>query len=255
MKNVCIKIDFLQLSWCWLSKCKRTAQPKFYGCMTFPDLYLLFKFYSSHVLCQFLSGLFSSLGLHRFSRHDICWSVYMVVQFPCLTCNKAVAENRKAVKCDICDKWVQIPCNNLNSYTHKNLLKDKSPWYCICYFQKGLQYCSIDNDVLNSLLYNSLLYNTLLYPNPKFISSAIKQSEYFDEEILERFNNKYYTPKEFNNAVNVLSTKKQNFYTHLNISSLSYHHFELWNLFSDLKIKTKIIEISESRLLQKARGT
>ena len=137
----------------------------------------------------------------------------------------------------------------INSYTHKKLLKDKSPWHCICCFQKGLPYCSIDNDVLSSFIHG----NRILYPNPKFISSVIKQSEYFDEEILERFNNKYYTPKEFNNAVNVLSTKKQNFYTHLNISSLSYHHFELWNLFSDLKIKTKIIEISESRLLQKSK--
>ena len=34
---------------------------------------------------------------------------------------------------------------------------------------------------------------------------------------------------------------------HLNISSLSYHHLELYNLTADLKIKPKIIEISESR--------
>ena len=35
---------------------------------------------------------------------------------------------------------------------------------------------------------------------------------------------------------------------HLNISFLSYHHLELYNLISDMKIKPKIIEISESRL-------
>ena len=35
---------------------------------------------------------------------------------------------------------------------------------------------------------------------------------------------------------------------HLNISSLSYHHLELHNLISDMKIKPKIIGISESRL-------
>ena len=35
---------------------------------------------------------------------------------------------------------------------------------------------------------------------------------------------------------------------HLNISSLPYHHLELYNLISDMKIKPKIIGISESRL-------
>ena len=49
----------------------------------------------------------------------------------------------------------------------------------------------------------------ILSPNLKFISSVIKQSEFFDEEILKKFNNKYYTPTEFNNALNELSTKKK----------------------------------------------
>ena len=35
---------------------------------------------------------------------------------------------------------------------------------------------------------------------------------------------------------------------HLYVSSLSYHHSELYNLISNMKIKSKIIEISESRL-------
>ena len=64
----------------------------------------------------------------------------------------------------------------------------------------------------------------------------------------KKVNNKYYTLTEFNNALNELSIKKQNLYMHLNISSLSYHHLELYNLISDMKIKMKIIEISESRL-------
>ena len=53
---------------------------------------------------------------------------------------------------------------------------------------------------------------------------------------------------EFKNALNELSTKKQNLYMHLNISSLSYHHLELYNLIADMKIKPKRIGISESRL-------
>ena len=106
----------------------------------------------------------------------------MVVQFPCLKCNMAVAKIYKALQCDMCDKLVHIACNNLNTYTYKNLRKGKSPWYFICCIQKKLPYCSNSNDVLNSFKYG----NRILSPNPKFISSVIKQSEYFYEEILEK---------------------------------------------------------------------
>ena len=55
--------------------------------------------------------------------------------------------------------------------------------------------------------------NGILSPDPKFISSVIKQSEYFDEEILEKVNNKFCTPTEFNNGFNELSTKKNKTFT------------------------------------------
>ena len=116
------------------------------------------------------TGLFS-MGCHRSSRHNIYWSGYMVVPFPCLKCNRAVAKNHKAVQCDICDKWVHIACNNLNTYTYKKLLKDKSPWYCICCLQEELPHCSIDSDVLN----NSMHGNRIVSPNPKFISGVINR--------------------------------------------------------------------------------
>ena len=46
--------------------------------------------------------------------------------------------------------------------------------------------------------------NRILSPNLKFISSVIKQTEYFDEEILEKVNSKFYTPTEFNNANSIM---------------------------------------------------
>ena len=106
------------------------------------------------------------------------------------------------MQCDICAKWVHIACNNLNTYPNKKLQKDKSPWYCIYCLQKELPYCSIDSDVLNSFMHG----NKIVSPNPKLISSVIKLSEYFDEEIFEKVNNKYYISTEFKNALNELST-------------------------------------------------
>ena len=57
-----------------------------------------------------------------------------------------------------------------------------------------------------------------------------------------------YTKRKFNNALNETSTKRRNLCMHLNISSLSYHHVELYNIISEIKIKPKIIGTSESSL-------
>ena len=85
-------------------------------------------------------------------------------------------------------------------------------------------------------------------PNPKIISSITKQSEYLDEELLSKANNKLYAPDEFNNALKNLNMASQVFSMYLNISSLSYHHLKLYNLISSLKVKPNIIGISETRL-------
>ena len=45
----------------------------------------------------------------------------------------------------------------------------------------------------------------------KIISSIIKQSEYLDEELLSKANNKLYTPDEFNNALKNLNMASQFF--------------------------------------------
>ena len=42
--------------------------------------------------------------------------------------------------------------------------------------------------------------NRIVFPNPKFISSATKQNEYFDEEIL----------KKVNNTIQIISWKQAN---------------------------------------------
>ena len=168
----------------------------------------------------------------------------MVVHFPCFVCNRTVAKSHRAVQCDLCDFWVHTACNNLNPYAYRKLRKDKSPWYCMCCVRNELPYGSINDTKLRDLLHGEAIVS----PNPKIISSIIKQSEYFDEEILKKANNRFYTPDEFNTALKSFNLASQLFCMHLNISSLSYHHLELYNLLSNLKIKPNIIGISETRL-------
>ena len=93
--------------------------------------------------------------------------------------------------------------HSLQQFKHlylQKLQKDKSPWHCICCLQKELPRCSISNDVLNTLVQG----NRMLSPNSKFNSSVLRQSEYSDEEMLKKVSKKYYTPTEFNNALNKL---------------------------------------------------
>ena len=85
----------------------------------------------------------------------------------------------------------------------------------------------------------------IVSPYPKIISSIIKQSEYFDEEILKKANN---TLDEFDTALKSFNLASQLFCMHFNISSISYHHLELYNLLSNVKIKPNIIGIFETRL-------
>ena len=88
----------------------------------------------------------------------------------------------------------------------------------------------------------------ILSPNKKIITNAIRQNKIIDEELLRKANNKFFTPNEFNHALKDLVNRKYALCMHLNISSLSYHQQELYNLLSSIKTKPIIKGISESRL-------
>ena len=64
----------------------------------------------------------------------------------------------------------------------------------MCCFGKEIPYGFISDAELRNLLHGEAIVS----PNAKFISSIIKKSEYFDEEILKKTNNRCYAPDEFN---------------------------------------------------------
>ena len=75
----------------------------------------------------------------------------------------------------------------------------------MCCFQKELPYGSISDTRLRDLQHGEAIVSA----NPKTISSIIKQSEYFDEEILKKANNRFYTPDEFNTALKSFNLASQ----------------------------------------------
>lgn len=54
----------------------------------------------------------------------------MAPKFPYLICCKTVAKHHNTVCCDICNKWVHIACNNMNTNIYPKLRNCKAPWYC-----------------------------------------------------------------------------------------------------------------------------
>ena len=111
-------------------------------------------------------------------------------------------------------------------------------WYC--------------NNLKDSVLLGGVTDETLkrcwrekiISPNLKkcFSYGEIKITKVFAKSI----HNKTYTPKELNNHFS--ENGNESSCIHLNISSLRYHHEEPHSLISNLKVQTKIIVISESRL-------
>ena len=67
----------------------------------------------------------------------------------------------------------------------------------MCCLRKELPYGSINDTKLRDLLHGEAIVS----PCPKIISSIIKQSEYFDEEILKKTSDRFYTHDQFNTAL------------------------------------------------------
>ena len=68
-----------------------------------------------------------------------------MVKHPCGICQKAVANNHKAICCDICNKWIHISCNNLDRKTYIKLQRSNTTWYCIRCLQEELPFNTTTN--------------------------------------------------------------------------------------------------------------
>ena len=79
----------------------------------------------------------------------------------------------------------------------KNYRKTSLPGIVYAVFKRSYHMGSTNDTQLKKLLHGEVLVS----PNPKIISRIIKESEYIDEELLSKANNKLYTPDEFNNAL------------------------------------------------------
>ena len=89
-----------------------------------------------------------------------------------------------------------------------------------------MTFCSLKNGQLQELMHGKII----LSPKNKIITNAVKQIKIIGDELLRKANNKFFKPNEFNHALKDLVNRRYALYMHVNISSLSYHHQELYNL-------------------------
>ena len=81
---------------------------------------------------------------------------------------------------------------------------------CDTYTLHGIQ--RVKNEHLQELMLGKII----LSPNKKIITNTIRQNEIIDEELLRKAN-KFFTPNEFNHALEDLVNRKHALYMHINI--------------------------------------
>ena len=165
----------------------------------------------------------------------------MKVKYPCLVCKKAVANNHKAVHCDMCSKWVHIKCNKINSTTYQNLQEDNSDWYCVECLKKILPFMTEDDNKINNIIYKA----------PRSLIDHTPECD--KEKECGCVSSNYYTPLDFSSLG--LNNKSYDTYIHMNIASLSYHNDDLFNFLSNIQLLPKVIGISETNLISSKKNT
>ena len=99
-----------------------------------------------------------------------------MVKFPCKICTKVVINNHTAIQCDICDIWVPIKYNKINSY--ESLKKDNTQWFCI--------ECSKDRFPFLKL--NNEFHHTMLGKKVKMLATT-KRNLGSENTLIDRLNN------------------------------------------------------------------
>ena len=163
----------------------------------------------------------------------------------CCFCEKIIKTGDKAICCDLCIKWSDIRCNNLDGLDYEHLKSHDETWYCKTCIQEILTFC---NKKINPNKIN--LGNAGIDPNRKNILcqlNNLSEKENIDNENLP--NGKYRDIHSFPSLDVEIKSKCLSFF-HLNINSPSKSSDDFNHLINELKLESDILGISESRILK-----
>ena len=166
-----------------------------------------------------------------------------MTKFPCSSCEKNFNINHRAIQCDICDQWIHLKCNFLNSKDYDSLKISEDPFICIKCFETIIPFSKLSNkeftiSVINGVNgFNNDKTNIDFLP-PSEINTVIELNNFINQNFSPSSDDKgngeedphptncnYYNIEEFTKA-NFNSSKSFSI-LHLNIHSIKKHIEEL----------------------------
>ena len=149
-----------------------------------------------------------------------------MANFPCSVCEKPVGFNHEAVRCDKCNTWIHIRCNNIRKKTYRSLKKDPTPWNCKLCIHAELPFSKLNNTEFARLTKNRTIIHKKQIQESFTVFEKLNQ---FSEK--ENLSCKYYNNEQLKELVSDKNNSKGLSLLHLNISFLPYHIDEFRNLF------------------------
>ena len=98
--------------------------------------------------------------------------------------SSAITFPDQAIKCDLCDSWVHIKCNDLNYFDYKFLQNSNDSWFCISCCRDIFPFITVKNKNFISNFYESNKSKNIV---DKDSSLLLKPSEHL-KHLANQFN-------------------------------------------------------------------
>ena len=100
--------------------------------------------------------------------------------YPCSVCSKNVNNNHQAICCDICDRWVHVRCNLLDTKDYTEMKNDSTKiFYCISCIKQNMPFTKLtDHDYYAAVKKGVMLSDEVIQNNNL---SAVNCQDYVDK--------------------------------------------------------------------------
>ena len=166
----------------------------------------------------------------------------------CGLCDKIVRNNHRAIKCDICEKWIHAKCNHINKTRYETFIETADlKWNCFKCDQEVIPFSNSSNEEFKLTMQGKNPNIQLLDEVGKedsHIIQTLNSTDLFNDDELSN-QSYYYTISEMNDIktkANPLS------FFHTNIASLSYYFDVFETILSNFANSPDFIGITETRI-------
>ena len=181
-------------------------------------------------------------------------------RYPCGTCGRNVSTRMKAIKCDSCNYWNHIRCDEITPYDYEKMLKlpqvvqEKHIHFCKICKEECFPFQKLSDEeflisVIKNIEYNEDL-NLRTCP-PEGIRRLFTDFSHHSEDEPLAINCDYYDAT--TRIPNVNRPNHSMF--HLNIASLGLHKDEMVAAISLTEVEFDIIAVSETKIIKNQEPT